>query len=197
MEDVWGEAARDANYHKMILIGSSGVGKSSLLSTALRSDFRAVRSTTSVEYSELQIAVDNRLLSLHVWDTAGQEQYRAICRPYYRGARVALLCFTIEEQNSISDWVTEIKDHEPSCTIILVLTKKDLLTDQEVTEFESEAENLAIANSAHGCHLTSSRTGEGVLELFQEAARTVMMHDGEWEEVLGPIEAEESQACSC
>ena len=81
---------------KIVLIGDSGVGKSSILSRFSRNEFQAnSRSTIGVEFSTRTVQIEGKNVKAQIWDTAGQEKYRAITKAYYRGAKGALLVYDI------------------------------------------------------------------------------------------------------
>lgn len=116
---------------KVVLIGDSGVGKSSLLSRFTRNEFNLEsKSTIGVEFATRSIEVDGKTIKAQIWDTAGQERYRAITSAYYRGAVGALLVYDIAKQLSyenVERWLRELRDHaDQNILIMLVGNKSDL-----------------------------------------------------------------------
>ena len=72
---------------KYIIVGDSNVGKTSLISSLIYNSFKNEYSTTiGVDFSTKMIEVDNMIVKLQLWDTAGQESFRSITKCYYRGA---------------------------------------------------------------------------------------------------------------
>lgn len=117
--------------YKIVLIGDSGVGKSSLLSRFTRNEFDLEsKSTIGVEFATRSIVVDGKVIKAQVWDTAGQERYRAITSAYYRGAVGAILVYDLSKQKTFENvgrWLLEVREHaESSIVTMLVGNKCDL-----------------------------------------------------------------------
>lgn len=81
---------------KIIIIGDSGIGKSCLLKRLMEDDFIDDHDVTvGVEFGSYMIKVEDKILKLQVWDTAGQESFRSITKIFYRGAHVVMLAYSI------------------------------------------------------------------------------------------------------
>ncbi|KAI8060464.1 GTP-binding protein [Gongronella butleri] len=130
---------------KLVLIGDSGVGKSNLLSRFTTNEFNLEsKSTIGVEFATKNIEIDNHTIKAQIWDTSGQERYRAITGAYYRGAVGALLVYDITRQTSfqnVTHWLKELREHaDPNIVIMLVGNKVDLSeTNRAVTTEEGGA----------------------------------------------------------
>ncbi|GAA5806598.1 GTP-binding protein [Helicostylum pulchrum] len=130
---------------KLVLIGDSGVGKSNLLSRFTTNEFNLEsKSTIGVEFATKNIEIEKRSIKAQIWDTSGQERYRAITGAYYRGAVGALVVYDITRRNSfqnVSHWLKELRDHaESKIVIMLVGNKVDLSeTSRAVTTEEGAA----------------------------------------------------------
>ncbi|SAL96525.1 hypothetical protein [Absidia glauca] len=130
---------------KLVLIGDSGVGKSNLLSRFTTNEFNLEsKSTIGVEFATKNIEIDNHTIKAQIWDTSGQERYRAITGAYYRGAVGALLVYDITRQTSfqnVTHWLKELREHADSnIVIMLVGNKSDLSeTNRAVTTEEGGA----------------------------------------------------------
>ncbi|KAI9999822.1 hypothetical protein NQD34_011665 [Periophthalmus magnuspinnatus] len=116
---------------KVVLIGDSGVGKSNLLSRFTRNEFNLEsKSTIGVEFATRSIQVEGKTVKAQIWDTSGQERYRAITSAYYRGAVGALLVYDIAKHLTYENaerWLKELQDHADSnIVIMLVGNKSDL-----------------------------------------------------------------------
>jgi small GTP-binding protein len=116
-------------------------------------------------------------VAMTIWDTAGQEKFRAITIPYYRDADVAFICFDPsrahpEIRTSVGDWLTAVLQHAgPKCLLMLVATKCDLLGPDAAEGILTLGEEIANANKMAGFYMTSAKTGQGITELFVEAAQ--------------------------
>ena len=157
---------------KVILVGSSGVGKTSLISAFFENPFENQDMPTVAPASctadvELE---DGTIVGLQIWDTAGQERFQSISQMFYRDAHVAFVCYDIKNEDSVEKWVERVRTQVPECKIILVTTKADTLTDEEQALCaERGAEMMKRLNCTHHL-LTSAQNGLGVKELFQNAA---------------------------
>ncbi|VBB19039.1 ras-related protein RABB1b [Yasminevirus sp. GU-2018] len=121
---------------KCIVVGDSGVGKSSLLLQFTDKRFNNTHDLTiGVEFGAKTVFVKDRCVKLQVWDTAGQESFRSITRSYYRDACIALLVYdttNMSSFNSIAKWLEEIRTMANSPQIILVGNKNDLEHKRQV-----------------------------------------------------------------
>jgi len=109
---------------KVVLIGDTGVGKSNLLSRFTRNDFSMdSKSTIGVEFATRTIVVDTKVIKAQIWDTAGQEKYRAITSAYYRGAVGALLVYDITRTPTfehLERWLTELLNNADKDISVMV-----------------------------------------------------------------------------
>lgn len=171
-----------SKYHtlKTIIVGDSGVGKSSLLYRFIDDQFLPEgTSTIGVEFGTKTLDILGIRIKIHIWDTAGQEKFRAVTRSYYHGANCALLVFDKTCRSSFKNvqaWLTDVKNLcADDVKIILVGNKKDLEDACDVPT--SEADSFAQEYSIHYIE-TSAKTGEAVSEAFthvsHEAVRSLI-----------------------
>jgi Ras-related protein Rab-2A len=115
---------------KCIIVGNSGVGKSSLLLRFTDKKFsHAHEMTIGVDFGAKTIDIDNKTVKLQIWDTAGQESFRSITRSFYRDSGLVLLVYDVSDRTSfeaLRKWLEDIKDMANSPQIILVGNKSDL-----------------------------------------------------------------------
>lgn len=127
---------------KLVLIGDTGVGKSSLL---IRFADNAVSdsqvSTIGVDFRFRTVKVGKSTIKLQIWDTAGQERYRTITSAYYRGADGIIMAYDVtsrESFNHINDWFNEVNRYASENTAkIIVATKIDLKSERVVSSEEA------------------------------------------------------------
>jgi small GTP-binding protein len=131
---------------KILVIGESAVGKSCLLLRYTDDRFQETFMTTiGVDFKTKFVVIDNVRVKLQIWDTAGQEKFRAITKAYYRGAHGILVVFDISRRDTFNQtkvWIDSIRDGSGDANpidVILVGNKCDL--DRAVTR--EEAESLA------------------------------------------------------
>ena len=110
--------------YKIILLGESSVGKSSILTRLIKNQFSEITVSTINEfYSEKEIEINEVPMKLQIWDTAGQEKFRSIIRNYYIGSSAAVLVYDITNRDSfdnvINYWYDEIKEYIPNISMYI------------------------------------------------------------------------------
>ncbi|XP_077485746.1 RAS oncogene family member Rab39 isoform X2 [Amblyomma americanum] len=162
---------------RLILIGDSTVGKSTLLKAFTDGKFHDICDpTVGVDFFARLIEVKKDVrVKLQLWDTAGQERFRSITRSYYRNSVGALLLYDITKRASFEhlvDWLFEVKRHiEPQKVIYQVVACK---ADMEVSREVSTEEGQAFAEF-YGVKFveTSAKTGLNVERAFETIARDI------------------------
>lgn len=170
----------------MVLLGSSGVGKSSLALRFVKGEFKDSLPTVGCAYFNHVVHLNEATLRFEIWDTAGQEKYHSITPLYYRGAHAALLVYDITKRETFvraQMWLKELeKQYIPGSTVIwLVGNKGDLAQDRQVSvqEGQSLAEDRGL-----GFIETSALSGEKVNALLLAVAHRVYELIGEHTESL-------------
>lgn len=104
-------------HSKVVLLGDSGVGKTSLTNRFISDTFQnEMDSTMGATYMSKVLSFGSRSVKFNIWDTAGQERYRAIAKMYYQDAQAAVLVYDITKQESfesLKSWLQELKQHGP------------------------------------------------------------------------------------
>ena len=160
---------------KIVLIGESGVGKTSIISQFVNQVFQEdVETSSSGTYNSKTLIYDNnKVLKLEIWDTAGQEKYRSLASMFYKEASAAILVYDITRKDSFEQiqqyWASQIKENSPS-NIILALcgNKSDLIEEEKVDE--EEARNYAKEINAI-FYPTSAKNDSGITDLFLQIAK--------------------------
>lgn len=116
---------------KIVVIGDSGVGKSNILARYTKNEFNLEsKATIGVEFATRNVVADGKTVKAQIWDTAGQDRFRAITSAYYRGAVGALLCYDITKPDTfthVEKWLREVRENaEASITVMLIGNKCDL-----------------------------------------------------------------------
>jgi len=160
---------------KLLVIGDSSVGKSSLLLRYADNTFtESFISTIGVDFKIKTIPLDNSNIKLQIWDTAGQERFRTITSSYYRGAHGIIIVYDVTNQDSfrnVQKWLQEIDryagDHVHK---ILVGNKCDMESERRVTTKEAQefADQLNIILIE-----TSAKTAVNVDNVFSEVASEI------------------------
>lgn len=129
---------------KSIIIGDSGVGKSSLLYRYAEQDWNPhYIATIGVDFKVLTFERQNKVVKLQLWDTAGQERFRTITHSYYRGAHSIMIVFDItnrETFDNVAVWMQDVKKFaNQTAPMLLVGNKADCEQHREVPSSEAEA----------------------------------------------------------
>ena len=141
------EEGDSCRLYKILLLGDSAVGKSCLLLRYCDDSFQDIHlATIGLDFRLKTLNLDNnKKIKAQIWDTAGQDRFRAITKNYYRGANGILLIYDITDRSSfehIRNWIEQIKEEAPEQIIIyLVGNKIDNQNNRVVTN--EEAKKLA------------------------------------------------------
>ncbi|XP_015791315.1 ras-related protein Rab-39B [Tetranychus urticae] len=156
---------------RIILIGDSSVGKSTLLKVFTKSNFTDEgEPTVGVDYFATIVDLTNGLrVRLQAWDTAGQEKFRSITKSYYRNSVGALLLFDVTRRSSFDhliDWLFDVRRHiEPSKAVYQIVgCKIDLENEREISTEEGQA--FADFHSIKYIE-TSAKTRQNVDQAFK------------------------------
>ncbi|XP_066289955.1 ras-related protein Rab-6B-like [Branchiostoma lanceolatum] len=176
---------------KVILLGDSGVGKSSLFARFNGDSFaEATFATLQVGSCRRTFRFGDREIVLELWDTAGTERMLSLTENYYHHASAAIFLYDVNDQATFlgvqSTWVPSIRRRDPSMTTFLVGNKTDKastsyayenVTLDEARRYESSIHDLQVAGNVQ----VSVKTEEGVQELFESVAEA-LCGDGKAEE---------------
>ena len=158
---------------KAVLLGESGVGKTCIIARFINNTFENnIMSTTGASYAGKTMAFDEfggKCIKFEIWDTAGQEKYRALTKIFYKDAGVAILVYDITRKESFDElkdyWYNQIKECAPKNIVIGIAANKcDLYDNEQVSE--DEARNFANEIGAV-FKLTSASTNQGIEDLFK------------------------------
>ena len=161
---------------KLILIGNSGVGKSSIIQRYMKQTFEeSYKCTIGVDFLMKSLQIKGKTVKLQLWDTAGQEKYKSMVSSYYRGANVALVVFDITNHSSFDSlpiWIENYYKNGPEQkNIILIGNKKDMAEQRQVTleevELFSETNNMIYFE-------TSAKDGDNIEYVFTYAAEKLL-----------------------
>mmetsp|Transcript_40953 Transcript_40953/g.47054 ORF Transcript_40953/g.47054 Transcript_40953/m.47054 type:complete len:174 (+) Transcript_40953:38-559(+) len=159
---------------KLIIIGDTCVGKSSLLLRFSEDYFPTTHMPTiGIDFKIKTITVKKKVVKLQVWDTAGQERFRNITQTYYKGAAAILLVYDCTDRRTfenISSWMKQIDTHASKDVVKVLIANKTDSSDREVLSSEGNA--LA---EEYGIEFfeTSAKTGKNVNEAFVSVTSTL------------------------
>ncbi|EPB91575.1 hypothetical protein PS15m_008479 [Mucor circinelloides] len=166
---------------KVVILGSQGVGKTSLVIRYIDKTFSPnSTSTIGASFMTKKQTVDNCKVRLQIWDTAGQERFRAMAPMYYRGAQAALLVYDITSQESfeeLSSWIEELKRNMTEDLVIVVAANKlDLAqTRREVSYDDAQKYITRVLGPETLLYEVSAKEDDGRIEdIFIHIARVLV-----------------------
>lgn len=162
---------------KLLLIGDSGVGKSSLLLSFTSETFEDLSPTIGVDFKVKYVTLGGKRLKLAIWDTAGQERFRTLTSSYYRGAQGIIMAYDVTRRETFTNlseiWAKEIDLYSTNqdCIKMLVGNKVDKESERAVTK--KEGINFA---REYGCLFIecSAKTRANVQQCFEELVLKIL-----------------------
>lgn len=182
-----GRKARPKDYDvfiKVVVIGNASVGKSSIMIRFADNSFNEFYvNTIGVDFRFKTIEARSKKVKLQIWDTAGQEKFRAISNTYYRGSDAILLVYDITDAASRQDldtyWVSQIAQHCPEVPyILLVGNKSDLEAKRAVPAISSGSTvQLRVGDTLRNVYASevSAKEDRGVTKVFEDLAMRIIL----------------------
>jgi len=167
---------------KVIVVGNGQVGKTSMITRFAKGIFtNEYKKTIGVDFLEkrLHLTAIGEEVTYLLWDTAGQEEYDAITRTYYKGAGACILAFSTTDRASfdaVESWYNKVKDECGPICMVLVQNKVDLL-DQAVME-NKEVEDIANKLGLK-LYRTCVKDDLNVSEVFAHLGKEFVVNGGE------------------
>ncbi|KAI9314263.1 ras family-domain-containing protein [Dichotomocladium elegans] len=174
---------------KLVLLGESGVGKSSLVHRFVNRDYEANREPTiGAAFLTQRCNLEDRSIKFEIWDTAGQERFHSLAPMYYRNAQAAIIVYDIAKASTLDkakSWVKELQRQANSGIVIaLAGNKLDLVESEGESEGNNEGDEnerqvleedaRAYAEEAGLVFMeTSAKTSKNVDVLFTEIAKKI------------------------
>ncbi|XP_029428668.1 ras-related protein Rab-18-B-like isoform X4 [Rhinatrema bivittatum] len=188
---------------KLLLIGESGVGKSSLLLRFTDDHFDPqLGSTIGVDFKVKKLEVDGNPVKLAIWDTAGQERFRTLTPSYYRGAQGVILVYDVTRKDTLQrlmTWLSELETYSTKSNLVKMLVgnkidkalpsrpfsgaggislRQGLKPDREV----ERSQGLQFARKHSMLFIeASAKTRDGVQCAFEEVVEKIIQTPGLWE----------------
>lgn len=162
---------------QILLVGDSGVGKSSLLMRFTTGGFEELAPTIGVDFKAKIVELQNKHIKLTVWDTAGQERFRTLTSSYYRGAQGIIFVYDVTRQETFESlaeiWLREVDMYSTveDAVKMVVANKTDLAEDREV----GKQAGVQFAKT-HGCLYveTSAKINVAVEQAFEELVLKIL-----------------------
>lgn len=167
---------------KVILCGEYGVGKSSIFRRFATNSFVTAtdrQSTLGLDHYDRSFAVGDKAIKLQLWDTGGMERVASVTSSYYKFAEAALLVFALDNPasfHSLSQHMLDVVTYAENAKIFLVGNKVDMeqTGDPEVSDADMESFCEQCHSLISATYKTSCKTGEGLEEMFQDIANSLV-----------------------
>ena len=169
--------SQDYDYlFKVLLLGDSDVGKSSLILRYTDETFNSkLVNSIGVDFKMKKREIDGKIIKVQIWDTAGHERFRSITYSYYRGANSIIIVFDLSDKKSfisITEWLKQIEKHAKENVFkFLVGNKSDLENERQVAY--EEAKQYADEHDLPYIE-TSAKNGININELFDSSIKTFL-----------------------
>jgi small GTP-binding protein len=153
---------------KVVVAGSSGVGKTSLVTHLISDSFHEeTEPTIGVQFKTYSLQADGQTIELQIWDTAGQERFKSVAKAYFRNALGGILVFDLTSRQSFDELNIWINDLNTLCAanahVVLVGNKSDLTETREIIASEAQV----FAQRYNLVYLeTSAKSGDNVADAF-------------------------------
>lgn len=192
---------------KIIILGDSNVGKTSIIDRYCNDLFSEHDITIGVSFQQKFITMDQKKLKLAIWDTAGQEKYRTMTKSFYRNIHGVILVYDVTCSESLSNlekyWIQELETNATnSYQVMLVGNKIDLRDSSSSDDFVTTQMGEEIARK----HATlfveaSAKSAEGVQNAFEELVLRIMkegqLPEQESVKINSTQESDSSQSFCC
>lgn len=167
---------------KIVLLGNSGVGKTSIVERFVFNKFIAANSSTlGVMFLTkiIDLPISKSVVKLSIWDTAGQEKYHSIAASYYHDAAATLIVYDVTSARTFEGaklWMKEVQEKVGLKTVIVLVGNK---ADELVKEEINPQTSISFAKENNIRHaLVSAKDGTGIEDLFLGAVEEVMKKEG-------------------
>ena len=162
---------------KILLIGDSGVGKTSVILRYTKNVFHEeFLNSIGVDFKSKDLNIDGRKVKLQIWDTAGQERFRTITTSYYRGAHAIAIVFDLTKRQTyehVQKWMNDINRFAKENVLKLIIGNKSDLTNEVKVSYE---EVRALASQMKATYFSvSAKKNENINEFFEAATKIFLI----------------------
>ena len=167
---------------QLLIIGDSCVGKTSLLTRYTTGTFKEEYiATVGIDYYTKNETINDKIISIKLWDTVGQERYKALTQNFFKNAEGVMVVYDITKVESFDNlkfWINSIKQNMENKNIIIpVIIIGNKVDMEDLREISNEnAENFAKENN-YKYFETSAKTGEGIDNAVRELVNQVLNHN--------------------
>ena len=177
---------------KIVVLGDSGVGKTSLMRRYVNDRFSAqYKATIGADFLTKEVDVGNTTITLQIWDTAGQERFQSLGTAFYRGTDGCVIVYSLNDHKSrasVTRWRDEFLITLNSPTpdtfpFVIVGNKRDTIehNDTDAVAYRTDPFLRHIFAESSGTHYceTSAKTGEGINHVFELLVKSILEYSGD------------------
>ena len=164
--------------YRVVLLGKQATGKTCIIAQFINGSFDpgTISSLTAQFIRKTIQFADGRNITLDIWDTAGQEKYRAIAKIYYKEARAVILVYDITDESSFKEmkeyWYEQVKLYAKKDVIFAVAANKNDLDEERKI---SDEEGKKFANEIGAIFAsTSAKNADGIQALFDNVGQKIL-----------------------
>lgn len=161
---------------KVVLLGSTMVGKTTLVTHVTTGEFDpSIKATVGACYASKTFTVNDKQIKLQIWDTAGQERFKTLVPMYFRGSKVAIVCFAVDDEKSLTEvdfWAQSVKNGANPPPVIFIVANKIDLVDTRVVTTEKGKEIAAKWDAKY--FEVSAQAGTNVTEMITAVAEVAL-----------------------
>eukprot|EP01100_Stratorugosa_tubuloviscum_P002315 TRINITY_DN153_c0_g1_i4.p1 TRINITY_DN153_c0_g1~~TRINITY_DN153_c0_g1_i4.p1 ORF type:complete len:205 (-),score=19.91 TRINITY_DN153_c0_g1_i4:98-712(-) len=169
------KASKFDHQFKILIIGDSNVGKSSILLRFTENIFlEDTPSSLGLDYKEKLVSINNKQIMLYIWDTAGQEKFRSLTSSYYRGTHGVIFVYDVSNTDSfnhLKNWIKEVDlyaNDSPIAQLVLG-NKTDLTNNIDLNQLQQLCHENSLQNL-----FCSAKTGQGVEEAMLKIVSNIL-----------------------
>ena len=160
-----------------IVVAGSGVGKTTLLRRYQSGAFIPASTTIGVNFVTQQLEFEDKTIILSLWDYAGEVRFKTLFPGYCSGSRAAFAVFDLTRPETLidlSDWIQMIYEKNKNIPVLLVGSKLDAVKPEKLELMKEKAEIFAKDHNLSGFWIVSSKSGDGVNELFDALGNKIV-----------------------
>jgi len=178
---------------KVIILGDSGVGKTSLMNQYVHRKFsNQYKATIGADFLTKEVMIDDKLVTLQIWDTAGQERFQSLGVAFYRGADSCVLVYDITDAKSfdnLESWMDEFLVHaaprnRDTFPFVVLGNKADLANKRQVNAQKAKAWCQSKGNIPH--FETSAKESLNVEQAFHTIAKNALQQESQQKPIFMP-----------
>ena len=161
---------------KLMIIGDSEVGKTSLLKKYIQNEFcENLLNTIGIDFQVKYLNINNKKIKLQIWDTAGEERYRIVAKTYFNSSDGFIIVYDITKRDSftnINNWIEQINDTAPNYSKSIIFGNKNDLNNMREVEIK-EGKELA-KKYKFKFYETSAKDGINISEGFESIVKEII-----------------------